>query len=139
MIELADTSVWGSRHRLAQTEQLELKRRIEGGEIATCDAVKHELLYSARNYDDFRERRAAIGALPHCPIGQGEWMRAFDVYELLAAQGGARQREIPFNDLLVAAAAEAAGVPVLHYDGHFERIAEVTGQSVRAIVPLGSL
>jgi hypothetical protein len=30
-------------------------------------------------------------------------------------------------------------VPVLHYDRHFELIAEVTGQSVRAPAPLGSL
>jgi predicted nucleic acid-binding protein len=43
------------------------------------------------------------------------------------------------NDLLVAAAAELAGVPVCHYDRHFEVIAEVTGQPVRAIAPLGTL
>lgn len=139
MMELADTSAWGSRQRLSPEQRAELKRRIEGGEVATCAAVKHELLYSARNLEDFRERRAVIGALPHCPIGREEWERALDVYELLAARGGAHQREVPFNDLLVAAAAEAAGLPVLHYDRHFERIAEVTGQPVRAIAPLGSL
>jgi hypothetical protein len=46
---------------------------------------------------------------------------------------------VPPQDLLIAAAAESAGVPVLHYDRHFELIAEVTGQPVRAIAPLGSL
>ena len=138
-MELADTSAWGSRHRLSHEARLELKRQIEGGDIATCSAVKHELLYSARNLDDFRERRAVIDALRHCPIGQEEWERAFDVYELLAGRGGAHHRGVPFNDLLIAAAAESAGVPVLHYDRHFERIAEVTGQPVRAIAPLGSL
>jgi predicted nucleic acid-binding protein len=42
-------------------------------------------------------------------------------------------------DLLIAAAAEFAGMPVSHYDRDFELIAEVTGQPVRAIAPLGSL
>jgi hypothetical protein len=36
-------------------------------------------------------------------------------------------------------AAELAEVPVLHYDRHFDVIAAVTGQPVRAIAPLGSL
>jgi hypothetical protein len=30
-------------------------------------------------------------------------------------------------------------VPVLHYDRHFERIAEITGEPLRAVAPLGSL
>jgi predicted nucleic acid-binding protein len=42
-------------------------------------------------------------------------------------------------DLLIAAAAELAALPVLHYDRDFEAIADVTGQPVRAIAPLGSL
>ena len=138
-MELADTSAWGSRHRLSDEARLELRRRIEGGDIATCGAVKHELLYSARNLDDFKERRAVMDALHPCSIGQEEWTRAFDVYELLAARGGAHHRGVPFNDLLIAAAAEAAAVPVLHYDRHFELIAAVTGQPVRAIAALGSL
>lgn len=46
---------------------------------------------------------------------------------------------MPQNDLVVAATAELAGVPVCHYDRHFEVIAEVTGQPVRAIAPIGTL
>lgn len=46
---------------------------------------------------------------------------------------------MPLPDLIVAAAAELAELPVLHYDHHFDVIAEVTGQPVRAIAPLGSL
>ncbi|MBA3429254.1 MAG: VapC toxin family PIN domain ribonuclease, partial [Actinobacteria bacterium] len=43
------------------------------------------------------------------------------------------------HDLLIAAAAELAELPVLHYDRDFELIADVTRQPVRAIAPLGSL
>jgi len=42
-------------------------------------------------------------------------------------------------DLLIAATAELAGLELLHYDRHFELIAEITGQPVRALAPLGSL
>ena len=40
-------------------------------------------------------------------------------------------------DLLVAASAEAAGLPVLHYDADFDLIAEVTGQPMQWVVPRG--
>jgi predicted nucleic acid-binding protein len=97
------------------------------------------ILHTARNVEEFRALRGDLDALPFCPIGVDEWTRALDISELLAERGGMHHREVPLNDLLVAAAAEAAGMPVLHYDRHFERIAEVTGQPVRAIAPLGSL
>jgi len=41
--------------------------------------------------------------------------------------------------MLVAAAAETAGVTVLHYDEDFDTIAAVTGQATRWIAPRGSL
>jgi predicted nucleic acid-binding protein len=59
--------------------------------------------------------------------------------QTLAEQGPLHHRQVRLPDLLIAAAAEAAEVPVLHYDRHFEVIAEVTGQPVRALAPLGSL
>jgi predicted nucleic acid-binding protein len=40
---------------------------------------------------------------------------------------------------LIAAAAESAGVELLHYDEDFDRIAAITGQPMRWIVPRGSL
>ena len=40
---------------------------------------------------------------------------------------------------LVPRAAEIVGMPVCHYAADFEAIADVTGQPVRAIAPLGSL
>jgi predicted nucleic acid-binding protein len=60
-----------------------------------------------------------------------------EVWRELVFQGRHRQVKIP--DLLVAASAEIAGLSVCHYDGGFDVIAAVTGQSVRAIAPIGSL
>jgi predicted nucleic acid-binding protein len=42
-------------------------------------------------------------------------------------------------DLLIAAAAEAAGLAVAHYDEDYERIAKITGQEVRWLARRGSL
>ena len=42
-------------------------------------------------------------------------------------------------DLLIAAAAEQAGLALLHYDNDFELIAKVTGQICEWVVPAGSI
>lgn len=42
-------------------------------------------------------------------------------------------------DLLIAAAAEARGLTVLHYDADFDRIAAITGQPCQWVVPAGSV
>ena len=72
-------------------------------------------------------------------MGDRVWRRATDVFERLAELGPLHHRRFTLPDILIAAAAELAEVPVLHYDRDFELIAEVTGQPVRAIAPLGSL
>ena len=53
------------------------------------------------------------------------------------AKAGLKGRRVP--DLIIAAQAELADLTVLHYDADYERIAEVTGQPVRWVVPRGSV
>jgi predicted nucleic acid-binding protein len=43
------------------------------------------------------------------------------------------------TDLLIAAAAERQGVPIVHYDRDFDAIASVTGQSTRWVATQGSI
>jgi predicted nucleic acid-binding protein len=136
VIELADTSAWTARHRDPAT-QAEFDRRVRAGEIATCRMVVLELLQTTRNTDELARRRDDLEALRDAPITRRQWDRAADVLEALAEHG--KHRSVRLQDLLIAAAAEAAEVPVLHYDRHFELIAEVTGQPVLALAPLGSL
>ena len=62
--------------------------------------------------------------------------RAIEVQGLLAAPG---QHRLPIPDLIVAAAAEAARMTVLHYDADFETIAAVTRQRMEWVAPQGSL
>jgi predicted nucleic acid-binding protein len=109
------------------------------GLIATCDMVMLELLHSAPNIDEFRMTRGDLDHLPECPISTQHWSRALDVFEALAGEAGKHQRSVKHPDLLIAAAAELAGVPVLHYDGDYDRIAAITGQPTRWLAPRGCL
>jgi len=61
--------------------------------------------------------------------------RAVEVQDSLADRS--QQRGVKIADLLIAAAAEAAGLVVLHYDHDFDVIAGVTGQPTEWILPAG--
>ena len=136
MIELADTSAWTTRHRDSALEA-DFNRRLRGGQIATCRIVVLELLQTVRNAQELGLHRRELDELRDAPIRRREWDRAADVMEALAERG--LHRAVRVQDLLIAAAAESAEVPVLHSDRRFELIAEVTGQPMRALGPLGSL
>jgi predicted nucleic acid-binding protein len=138
MRQLADTSAWHLSRRVPELRG-SFDRMMVEGVIGTCAMVTLELLRSARNGREFDERRVEMAELPQCPIAAAEWSRAIDVYRELAHQGGAHQRSVGHADLLIAAAAESAGVELLHYDEDFERIAEITGQPTRWIAPRGTL
>lgn len=81
--------------------------------------------------------RAGRAAWPFAPMDQQVLDRAVEVQDELAARS--HQRGVKIADLLIAAAAEAAGLVVLHYDHDFDLIAEITHQGVDWIVPAGSV
>jgi predicted nucleic acid-binding protein len=97
------------------------------------------LLRSTRDADEFALRRDDLDGLRNLSVGPREWARAEEVFFEIAELEPLRHRAVKLPDLLVAAAAERAEIPVLHYDRHFELIASITGQPVRPIAPLGSL
>ena len=137
-LELADTSAWTSRQRNPAVSH-DFETRLLRGEIATCPIVTLELLWEAQDATRFQHRRERLDALVELPIDERAWRRATDVFERLARDGALHHRRVKIPDLLIAAAAELAEVPVCHYARDFELIADVTGQPVRAIAPLGSL
>jgi predicted nucleic acid-binding protein len=136
VIELADTSAWTWRRRDSGIAA-DFDERAARGEIATCRPVVLELLRQARDPEMFDAALAGLNDLPDVPVRRREWDRAADV--MYALVDGGRHRSVKLPDLLIAAAAEAAQLPVLHYDRDFDLIAEVTGQPVRALAPIGSL
>jgi predicted nucleic acid-binding protein len=133
---LADTSVW-SKVRTQPALADWFNAEVRAGRIVTCGVVVLELLRSARNTVSFRAQSEILDVLDRCPDGEHQVTRAREVQALLADRG--RHRGIPPADLLIAAAAEAGRVPVLHYDHDYDLIAEASGQVVRWILPAGSL
>jgi predicted nucleic acid-binding protein len=107
------------------------------GRVATCGIIDLELLYSARNHGEMPVLRRERQALVQIPILPGDFERAMDVMTLLSQTGQHRSARIP--DLILAATAERMGLPVLHYDQDFERIAAVTGQPTAWVVPRGTV
>ncbi len=110
---------------------------IESGRAATCAIVDLEVLYSVRNHADHVEARQRRNlAYERVELTERMFARCLDVQAELALSG---RHRVPIPDLVIAAAAEAAGLVVLHYDADFDIIASVTGQSVEWVVPRGSL
>jgi predicted nucleic acid-binding protein len=135
-LELADTSAWTNRHKDPVVDRA-FEERILADEIATCPIVVVELLWTTQSQREFEDLRRDLDALAKVPNDQDSWDRAMDVWHELVSQG--RHRQVKIADLLVAASADIAGLPVCHYDGDFDVIATITGQPVRAIAPIGSL
>ena len=137
---LADTSAWVWSRKPAHSElRAAFDERLENDEIAICDMVSLELLYSARSAGEFDRRRDELSALRQCPIAEPQFRRALDVMRKLAHRSALEHRAVKFQDLLIACGAEASSLPVLHYDEDYERIAAVTGQPIEWLAPKASL
>lgn len=108
-----------------------------GGRIATCALIDLELLVTARSGADHEELWLERQLLPRAPMTDACSSRAIEVQGELARTS--QHRQIPITGLLIAAAAEAAGLTVMHYDRDFDLIAEVTGQPTEWVVPRGTV
>lgn len=136
VMHLVDTSVW-SKVRPDPALTAWFNDEVRAGRVATCGVVVLELLRSARNTASFRMQAELLMALEHGPEGSPVAARAREVQTLLAERG--LHRGIPPADLLIAASAEAASLPVLHYDRDYDLIAGVTSQPTAWVLPAGSL
>ncbi len=134
LTHLVDTSVLtrlAARPVRATLEPLALGERLARAGISDL-----EVGFSARNAGEWTRLWSALDAFALVETDAAHFRRARQVQRLLAARG-LRGRKIP--DLLVAAAAEEAGLIVLHYDGDFDHIARATGQQCEWVVPAGTI
>jgi len=95
-----------------------------------------ELGFSASNARQWDELQSILALTRPIDVTPDVVNRAKMVQRLLADRG-LKGRKVP--DLIIAAAAELAGLTVLHYDEDFELIASVTGQAHMWIVPRGTV
>lgn len=126
---------------LARMEHPRVRARIapiiESGDAATCAIIDLEVLYSTRNHDEHERTRARREfAYQRVVLTDGIFRRAIEVQGMLAHSG---KHRLPIPDLIIAAAAEAVHMTVLHYDSDFDTIAAVTNQATEWVARRGSL
>ncbi|MDP8991542.1 MAG: PIN domain-containing protein [Actinomycetota bacterium] len=130
----------GDTSALARLGQPEIASRlaplIESGLVARCTPTDLEAGFSSISPASHAAMRQQRAAWPFVAMDQSVLDRAVEVQDALAALS--QQRAAKIADLLIAAAAEAAGLVVLHYDHDFDLIANVTGQPTEWIVPAGT-
>ena len=131
---MVDTSV------LARASQsavgLRLVDLVTAGRLYTCQLIDLEVIYGTRARD-VADVILERNALPEASITPGVFARAIQVAGLMADAG--LHRAAKPVDLVVAAAAETAGLAVLHYDDDYDRISQVTRQPVEWVAKRGSL
>jgi predicted nucleic acid-binding protein len=133
---IADTSAWARAKRAPVAE--EWRRAIVGGQIATCPIVAMEVLYTAQDATGFDERERSLATLSDVPINRLVTDAGIAALRELAHRRPLHHR-LPLSDVLIAAAAQEARLGVLHYDRHFDRLAEVLSFESRWLAPPGSL
>ena len=107
--------------------------RIQRGLVRITTLTRLEIGSAAPSRDEVRRvlDSPPIGPMPVEYLTPKIEDRAVRVQQLLATRGRHCAPSIP--DLLIAAAAELAGLTVLHLDKDFDLIAQVTGQPVERL------
>lgn len=136
-MKLFDTSalILAARHAVAAGQ---LRETIESDRLAVTDLVVVEYLNGARNLAEYDRFAWALDAAVRLRMEPADWDRVLAVHRLLAATGAGHQRSVSVPDLVIAAVAERHGAVLVHYDEDYDRIAAITGQPVRWVVPRGS-
>lgn len=135
-VYLADTSIYVLRERRSAVRERFDKLIIEG-RLACCQVTAMEYLNNAPDPRSYESTWRATQGQRWLDVSTEAMIRAQEVHRMLGRKS--QHRQFSFPDLIIAATAELAGATVLHYDHDYDRIAEVTGQTVEWIVPRGSL
>jgi hypothetical protein len=134
LTHLIDTSVVS---RLgAPTVRTVIEPLVHEGRVARAGITDLEVGYGSRNAREWDQDMADLSVFGLVETTADHVRRARQVQRLLAARSQ-RGRKVP--DLLIAAAAEEAGLTLMHYDADFDRIAQVTGQDCQWVVAPGSI
>ena len=103
-------------------EAEDLRMQIELDRIAICEPVMFELLRGARDEDEHEAMTDKLLGVAQVAVTRSTFARARAIQRSLAALPGPRRRSIALPDLLIAAAAIDAELPVLHRDRDYEAI-----------------
>lgn len=134
---VADTSAWARAATSAVAPSWKIAA--EAGDLVMCPIVTLELLYQSPDRDQVERTAAACAALRQAPVTRTVTDAALMAVRELASRGAAGGHRVRVPDALIAAAAAERGFGVLHYDHHFDRLAEVLTFDSQWIAPPGTL
>jgi hypothetical protein len=120
---LVDTSAWIEFLRDTGSAVCERVDKLLGSKIATCDAVRMEVLAGARDQEHLEQLRRLLARATLLPTESIDFDTAAAVYRSCRSQGKSVRK---LMDCLIAAVAIRASVPVLHMDHDFTAIAAAT-------------
>jgi predicted nucleic acid-binding protein len=133
---VVDTSAWSRAHhadvRARWIEALLADR------IRISPMVRIEILHSARDGNRFDEIAEKLSALRTTAL-TGAVARAAEAGMRALAHRSAGAQRLPVVDYLVAATAQETGAAVLHYDRHYDTLAEIMEFESVWLAPAGSL
>lgn len=138
MIELFDTSALILAARVRTVGEI-LADAVAADELALSEPVLLEYLNGARNAEEYDRFERGLRAARLVRTTPDDWDRALEVHRSLGRTGPGHQRSVRLPDLIIAAVGERHGLPIVHYDADYDRIAAVTGQPTRWIAPHDSV
>jgi len=120
---LADTSAWMQARRDTKARDL-LLGAIERGDVRWCWPVRYELMVDARGSEGIAAVERTLEGLREVSVDRSLQRAVLATMRELAAAGSHGAHRFPLTDLTVVAAAQDAGIDVLHFDQHLERLGE---------------
>ena len=133
---LVDTSAWSRAHDAAVRDRW--VEALLAGRLRVSPSARLKILLSARSGKDFDVLAERLTALRIAPLTAITARAAQDAMRALAHRSAGAHR-IPIVDYLIAAAAQEAGAAVLHYDRHYDTLAEIMAFESIWLAPSGSL
>jgi predicted nucleic acid-binding protein len=127
---LIDTSAWIEFLRDTGSPVCQRVDDLLAVEIATCDAVRMEVLTGARDDQHLHQLRRLLARASTLPTEPVDYDAAAALYRTCHQRGHTVRKLI---DCLIAAVAIRGDVPVLHVDTDFEVLAQHTPLQVAAI------
>lgn len=120
---LADTSAWMQARRDPKARSL-LLQAVGRGDVCWCWPVRYELMVDARGPEGVAAVERTLEALREIVVDHGVQRAVLATMRELAATGSHGAHRYPLTDLAVAVAAQGAGVDILHFDQHLERLGD---------------
>ena len=127
VVILIDTSAWIEFLRDTGSPTCNRVDTVLGGDIATCDAVRMEVLSGARDERHLHSLRRLLARAVAIPTEPADYDGAAALYRLCRREGETVRRLI---DCLIGAVAIRADTSVLHNDADFDVLARHAGLRV---------